>query len=113
MQDQDYGEAPSHHHLRVGVRIMGTKIDRYDYGECEICNTPLEERYVKQDFWLRGELIVVEGVPAGVCPQCGEKVVKADVGRQLATLMEDSERIAAAARIQVPTLRFEEQEVSL
>jgi YgiT-type zinc finger domain-containing protein len=92
---------------------MGTQIDKYDYGECEICNTPLEERYVKQDFWLRGELIVVEEVPAGVCPQCGEKVVKADVGRQLATLMEDSERIAEAARILVPTLRFEEQEVSL
>jgi hypothetical protein len=62
---------------------------------------------------LRGELIVVEGVPVGVCPQCGEKVVKADVGRRLATLMEDSDRIAAAARIQVPALRFEEQEISI
>ena len=92
---------------------MGTKIDRYDYGECEICTAPLEEKCVKQDFWLRGELFVVEGVPAGVCPQCGEKVVTADVGRRLATLMEDSERIAAATRILVPTLRFEEQEVSM
>ncbi|HHT9145572.1 MAG TPA: YgiT-type zinc finger protein [Candidatus Wunengus sp. YC61] len=32
-------------------------------------------------FWIRGELIVVEDVPAGVCPQCGEKVVNANVGR--------------------------------
>ena len=92
---------------------MGTKTNRYDYGECEICNTPLEEKRIKQDFWLGGELIVVEEVPAGVCPQCGEKVVTADVGRRLATLMEDSERIAEAARILVPTLRFEEQEVSM
>ena len=92
---------------------MGTRTNRYDYGECEICSTPLEEKPVTQDFWLKGKLIVVEGVPAGVCPQCGEKVVKADVGRQLATLMEDSERIAGATRIQVPTLRFEAQEVSL
>jgi len=45
--------------------------------------------------------------------QCGEKVVAADVGRRLATLMEDSERIAAAARIQVPALGFEAQEVSM
>jgi YgiT-type zinc finger domain-containing protein len=90
-----------------------TRTTRYDYGECEICNTPLEEKCIKQDFWLRGELIVMEGVPTGVCPQCGEKVVKADVGRRLATLMDDSERIAAAARIQVPALRFEEQEVPM
>ena len=92
---------------------MGTRTNRYDYGECEICNTSLEEKYIKQDFWLGGELIVVEGVPAGVCTQCGEKVVKADVGRRLAMLIEDSERIAEATRILVPTLRFEEQEASM
>ena len=39
---------------------------------------------IKQDFWIRGELVVVEDVPAGVCPQCGEKVVKVGVGFRLA-----------------------------
>ncbi len=88
-------------------------MDRYDYGACEICHTPLEERRIKQDFWIRGELVVVEEVPAGVCPQCGEKVVKADVGGWLATVMADTDRIARAPRMAVPTLRFEQQEVSL
>ena len=59
---------------------MKAKTTVYDYGECEICDTPMQENSIKQDFWIRGQLIVVEGVPAGVCPQCGEKVVKADVG---------------------------------
>lgn len=62
---------------------------RYDYGECEICNSLLQEKLINQDFWIRGELIVVKGVPAGVCPRCGEKVVKADVGRWIAKLIEN------------------------
>lgn len=79
----------------------------YDYGKCETCNTPLQEKYVKQDFWVRGELVVIENVPAGVCPRCGEKVVKADVGRRIAELLENSERIANAPRISVPAVRFD------
>jgi YgiT-type zinc finger domain-containing protein len=60
----------------------------YDYGRCEICETPMLEAYINQDFWIRGELIVVEDVPAGVCPQCGEKIVKADVGLWVANLIQ-------------------------
>jgi YgiT-type zinc finger domain-containing protein len=80
----------------------------YDYGECEFCDTPLEEQYIKQDFWLRGELIVVEHVRAGVCPRCGAKVVNAEVGQQILTLLEDARRIAAAPRLAVPILDFEQ-----
>ena len=84
---------------------MKEKEAEYNYGECEICNTPMQEKYIKQDFWIRGELIVVEDVPAGVCPQCGEKVVKANVGRWIISLLRNSERIARAPRITVPTIK--------
>jgi YgiT-type zinc finger domain-containing protein len=67
---------------------MELEKNSYDYGECEICNTPLQEKRINQDFWLQGQLIVVENVPAGVCPRCGEKVVKADVGRGIAELIK-------------------------
>ena len=73
---------------------MKTKTDRYDYGECEICDAHIQEELINQDFWIRGELIVVEDVPVGVCPRCGEKIVKADVGRQIAELVVNAERIA-------------------
>ncbi|MEW5987269.1 MAG: YgiT-type zinc finger protein, partial [Chloroflexota bacterium] len=56
---------------------MKTNTNQYDYGECDICGTLMQEKCITQDFWIRGELIVVENVPAGVCPQCGEKIVKA------------------------------------
>jgi YgiT-type zinc finger domain-containing protein len=70
------------------------KKTKYDDGECEICGTRMQERLIKRDFWLRGELIIVEGVPAGVCPRCGEKVVKVDVGLLILKLIKNSKRIA-------------------
>ena len=92
---------------------MKVKATGYYYGECEICDTTLQEKRIKQDFWIRGELIVVEDVPVGVCPQCGEKVVKADVGRWIAKLIENSELIAESPRISVPTIKFKVKEESI
>lgn len=89
---------------------MRKKMTKYDYGECEICNTSLEEKLIKQDFWIRGKLIVVNDVPAGVCPQCGEKVVKADVGLWIAKLIENTKRIAKAPKISVPSIKFDAKE---
>jgi YgiT-type zinc finger domain-containing protein len=78
----------------------------YDYGQCHTCGERMQERRVNQDFWIKGKLIVIEGVPAGVCPQCGEKVVKADVGRTIAALVEDSRRLRKARTISVPVIRY-------
>ena len=67
--------------------------DNYDYGKCQVCGEQMVERQIKQDFQVKGDLIVIEDVPAGVCPQCGGKVVRADVGRQIATLIAGEERV--------------------
>ena len=61
----------------------------YDYGKCHVCGEQMQEKRINQNFWLKGKLIVIESVPAGVCPQCGEKIVRADVGQQLAKMTED------------------------
>jgi len=87
--------------------------NRYDYGECEICDASMEERRIKQNFWIRGELIVVENVPAGVCPQCGETIVKADVGHWIEDLLENSDRISKAPRISVPSIKFDAEKVTV
>ncbi len=85
---------------------------KYEYGECEICNTLMKEKRIKQDFWIRGKLIVIEGVPAGICPRCGEKVVKADVGLWIAKIIEDTDLISKAPKIAVPTIKFDEKEAA-
>jgi YgiT-type zinc finger domain-containing protein len=90
--------------------MIQTRTQDYDYGECEICDTPMQEKRIIQDFWIRGELLVVENVPAGVCPRCGEKIVRADVGRWIANLIDNAERIAKAPRISVPAITFDSEE---
>ena len=52
----------------------------HDSGDCHVCGERMEEKRIRQDFWIKGKLIVVQRIPTGVCPQCGEKVVKADIG---------------------------------
>ena len=91
---------------------MKKQATSYDYGECEMCNTHIRERLIKQDFWIRGELVIVEDVPAGVCPQCGEKVVNAEVGRWVMELIGNSEKIAKAPKVSVPTIKFEKASVT-
>ena len=61
---------------------------------------------ISQDFWLKGKLLVIESVPAGVCPQCGEKIVKADVGRQLAMLIGNLRRAPNRRTISVLVIQF-------
>ena len=85
---------------------MKKKVSEYNYGNCDICDTPMRERLIKQDFWIRGDLIVVENVPAGVCPRCGEKIVNSEVGQWIAKLIECSEWIEKAPRISVPTIPY-------
>ena len=81
----------------------------YDYGKCHVCGERMEERLIKQEFWIKRKLIVVEDIPAGVCPQCGEKVVRANIGRLIAVLLEDVKRLRKARTISVPVLSFAEE----
>jgi len=78
----------------------------YDYGKCHVWGEQMVERQIKQDFWIKGDLIVIEDVPAGVCPQCGEKIVRGDVGRQIATIIADIEKAQPVRSITVPVLQF-------
>ena len=85
---------------------MGKKTS-YDYGACHVCGEHMVERQIKQDFWIKENLVVVENVPSGVCPRCGEKVVRAEVGQQLAALLGNAERLRETQTISVPVIRFE------
>lgn len=78
----------------------------YNYGQCSVCGARMAEQRIKQDVWIKGDLIVIENVPAGVCPRCGEKIVKAEVGRQVAALIANPDQ-AAAPNISVPVIQFQ------
>lgn len=78
----------------------------YNYGDCHVCGGEMQAKRIKQDFWIKNRLVVIEDVPAGVCSQCGEKVVNADVGRRLAVSLKDTARRRRARTIAVPVIRL-------
>ena len=86
----------------------------YNYGKCHVCGEQMRETKVNHSFWVRSprvskgaaRLVVIESVPTGVCPQCGEKVVKADVGRQLANLLANLRRVSKRKTLTVPVINF-------
>ena len=78
----------------------------YNYGKCHVCGEQMKEKRINQDFWVKGKLIVIESVPTGVCPQCGEKIVRADVGRQLAALIANLKRLPKRRALTVPVVRY-------
>ena len=84
---------------------MNNNKKKYDYGKCHVCGQQMQEKRINQDFWFKGKLVVIESVPAGVCPQCGEKIVKADVGRDLANLIQNVKRLPKR-KISVPVVRY-------
>ena len=85
---------------------MNNNKKNYNYGNCHVCGEQMQEKRINQDFWLKGKLVVIESVPAGVCPQCGEKIVKADVGRQLANLIGKFSRLPKQKTMVVPVIKY-------
>ena len=85
---------------------MKTKANRHNYGKCHVCCTLMTEKRINQDFWIKDRLVVLQDVPTGVCPRCGEKVVRADVGRRIADLLGDSRRLRRSRTMNVPVIRF-------
>lgn len=68
----------------------------------------MEAKRIRQGFWIKRKLMVVENVPAGLCPQCGEKAVRADVGRRLAVLPKYVKARRKVRTRTVPVLAFTE-----
>ena len=85
---------------------MKRKALKYNYGECEICDTKLVEKRIKQNFWIRGKLVVIDNVPAGVCPRCGAKVVRSQVGKRVAMIVESPKKWSKASVITVPVVEL-------
>jgi YgiT-type zinc finger domain-containing protein len=46
---------------------------------CAFCKGELEERLIRYVSDFEGRVIIVENVPAGVCIQCGEKIIRPEV----------------------------------
>lgn len=81
---------------------MAKRKKTYDFGECHVCGERMEPGLINQEFWIKGKLVVMEAVPAGVCAQCGEKVVSGEFGRAVASLIASPKRRRPTRVLRVP-----------
>jgi YgiT-type zinc finger domain-containing protein len=73
---------------------------------CEYCHSvlPLVEKHVTVYRKRKGQVFVIENVPARVCPHCGERYFTADVVRTMDKLMSAPD--AHQRKITVPVIAF-------
>lgn len=75
------------------------------YHKCHFCGGDVVEKKVTVDYrWGEELLVVLKGVPAGVCQVCGEKYFKAEVVKKMEQTAISSEKVEE--KIQVPILEL-------
>jgi len=71
---------------------------------CEFCDGTVERRVILTDFHYMGRTIYVDGVPAWVCRQCGERYFDGTVYERLEAIAKRSGRLKKT--IQFPFARY-------
>jgi len=77
-----------------------------DYADCTFCGGRVTEREVQKACWWGEKLLaIVDGVPAGVCEQCGEKYYKAKVLQAIESLLAEKKSFDHKVSIPVADYR--------
>lgn len=66
-------------------------VEIIDYGVCE-CDTPFESCYLDVRLSICDTIVVLSGVPQGVCPNCGCRVYKPGTLERLESLFVKMKR---------------------
>ncbi len=77
-----------------------------EYEDCFYCGGKVTEKYLPREIWWESRLHIIENVPMGVCTQCGEKVLKPNVAKQIDSFLMD--KGMPMKTMEVPVYEFEE-----
>ncbi len=55
--------------------------------QCPLCQGTIEERLITYVQEYKGRVVIVENVPAEVCTQCGERLLRPDVAEKIQRLV--------------------------
>jgi hypothetical protein len=75
---------------------MAVPAQAISYGRCP-CLGFYEPRWVEVKMTVKGEPVVLTGVPQGACPKCGSRVYKADVLEMIEAVMRGEASLHSAA----------------
>jgi YgiT-type zinc finger domain-containing protein len=73
------------------------------YDDCTYCGGEVDEQRLSLDYRYHGQLFIIENVPVGVCRQCGEQFLTAEVAKKLEQMATSQD--APVTTIAVPVLR--------
>ena len=74
------------------------------YSDCFYCGGVVKEQLTSREIRWKGKLMVFEGVPIGVCMQCGEKVIKPEVAKAIDQILQEEKK--PIKTIQVPVYQY-------
>jgi len=74
------------------------------YDDCRYCGGQVNERLERLDYRYHGQLYIVENVLLGVCKQCGEKFLTAQVAKQVEAAVSSMK--ASVTTIAIPVVRL-------
>ena len=64
----------------------------HKFGDCSFCGGEVKEGRVEMDYRYKGKLYIFQNVPAGVCQQCGEKYLTAEVAKKIEHSIKTKEK---------------------
>ena len=79
-----------------------------EYSDCFFCGGAVHEQRVSRELWWRGRLHLIEGVPVGVCDQCGEKFIRPAVAKAIDRMLAGE--VPPDRFIEVAAYRWDVQE---
>lgn len=69
--------------------------------KCPLCGGKVVEKRIKLDLWIKGKLIVIEGVPADVCDLCGEQAFSPATSKKIDRLLKRAGKPKAEAVVPI------------
>ena len=72
---------------------------------CYFCKGRVVEEEVTVDYRWGDTLVVIKGVPAGICQQCGEKYIDSSVYKEMEKLAKNRSHLLG--KMSVDILEFE------
>lgn len=77
--------------------------ESHHYGDCYFCGGEVREQVIEIEFRWKGNLYLIEGVPTGICQQCGEKYFTAEVSKAIDRSVEEGH---VKRRVEIPVLEI-------
>ena len=77
------------------------------YHKCHFCGGEVVEERITTDYrWGEDLIAIIENVPTGVCQNCGEQYIKAEIVKEMEKLANSKEKPKRMIEVPLKELRI-------